>query len=323
MVEYHSFQDVSWRKFRVIRENPDGTLEIMERKAFIDGNEQYKLQITSAETGNVKVTAMTEIWFKSPNARFYKYGFNFDCSATGNRNEKYNLWKGWRVKPVQGDIAPFMELMRDVICSGDDDNLRYLLALIAQMFQFPHLKPCVAVVIRSDEGVGKSFFVERLCDLMAQYYFKTSNPTYVFGDHNGQLKDKVLLHLEEAVWAGSKKDESLLKDLITGRTIEINDKFVPVYSVANHMHLFITGNPDWLVSAGFKARRLFALQASEKHIQDTAYFAKLDEWFRNGGAEALMYFFLNHKSDIDLRKVPVTKELINQKKQSMSAAVRG
>jgi hypothetical protein len=182
-------------KFRVIRENPDGTLEIMEKKAFIDGHEQHRLNILSGETGNIKSTPISEVWLKSPNARFYKYGFSFDCSAPGHRNEKYNLWKGWRVKPVQGDVAPFMELMRDVICSGDEDNLRYLVALIAQMFQFPHLKPGIAVVIRSDEGVGKSFFVEHLCDLMAQYYFKTSNPAYVFGDHNGQLKDKVLLHL--------------------------------------------------------------------------------------------------------------------------------
>ena len=212
--------------------------------------------------------------------------------------------------------------MKDVICSGDEDNFNYLVALVADMFQRPHLKPGVAVVVRSDEGVGKSFFVESLCDLVAPYYFPTSNPSYIFGDHNGQLKDKFLLHLEEAVWAGSKKDESLLKDLITGPEIPINDKFVPVYSVPNHLHLFITGNPEWLVSAGFKARRIFALHASDTYIEDTEYFGKLAHWFNKGGAEALMYFYLNHKSDIDLRIVPVTDELIEQKQQSMTGVAQ-
>ena len=168
-------------------------------------------------------------------------------SRVGHFDGKYNLFKGYKLGAgTTGDVAPFIDLMKNVICAGHEDNFNYLVALIAQMFQYPHLKPGVAVVIRSDEGVGKSFFVEKLSELMSPYYFKTSNPAYVFGDHNGQLKNVILLHLEEAVWAGSKKDESLLKDLITGKTLEINDKFIPVYSVPNHLHLFITGNPDWL-----------------------------------------------------------------------------
>jgi predicted P-loop ATPase len=107
------------------------------------------------------------------------------------------------------------------ICSGNQRDYEYLIALVAQMFQEPHLKPGIAVVLRGDEGVGKSFFIEKLSALMDKYHFKTSNPAYVFGDHNGQLKNVILLHLEEAVWAGSKKDESLLKDLITGPEIPI------------------------------------------------------------------------------------------------------
>jgi hypothetical protein len=186
------------------------------------------------------------------------------------------------------------------------------------MFQKPTDKPGVAVVIRGDEGVGKSFLVEKLCSLVSPYYFKTSNQAYIFGDHNSQLKDKLLLHLEEAVWAGSKKDESLLKDIIAGQTIEINEKFMPVYSVPNYLRLFITGNPEWLVSASFTARRMFALYASDKHRRDTEYFKRIDDWFREGGAGALMHFFMNHKSDIDLRIVPVTEELVFQKQKSMN-----
>jgi Family of unknown function (DUF5906) len=305
-------------RYKVVRENSDGTYEFMEKKDFMNGLDHMRLLIT-AENGNPKSTPITEIWLRSPSRRRFENGLEFNPAFIGNRDEKYNLWKGWNVKPVEGDVVVFLDYMKTVICAGDEHNYNFLVALIAQMFQFPHLKPGIAVVIRGDEGVGKSFFVEKLGDLAAPYYFKTSNPAYVFGDHNGQLKDKIMLHLEEAVWAGSKKDESLLKDLITGRTIEINEKYIPVYSVANHLHLFITGNPLWLVSAGFQARRIFALHASETHIRDTKYFSALDEWFhKEGGAAALMYFFLNHKSDIDLRLAPVTEELIVQKRESMS-----
>jgi hypothetical protein len=308
-------------KFKVVRENPDGSLEIMEEKAFIAGFQEMWLSVKLAEAAEnepSKPMRMIDIWLKNRSARFYRYGFEFDCSAPGNRNGKYNLFKDWKVKPVEGDVAPWNNFVKDIISSGDEDSFNFLDALIAQMFQHPNLKPSVTTVIRGDEGVGKSFFIEHLSALAAPYFFKTSNPSYVFGDHNGQLKDVILLHLEEAVWPGGKKTESLLKDLISSPTIEINDKFVPVYSVANHLHLFITGNPDWLAHASLKARRIFALHANDVKRNNTEYFAGLDEWFKNGGAEALMYHYLNLKSDINLRIVPVTQELLIQKQQSMS-----
>ena len=216
--------------------------------------------------------------------------------------------------------------MKDVICAGDERDFKFLELLVAQMFKEPNKKPGIAVVIRGDEGVGKSFFVERLCDLIAPYFFRTSDPEHIFGDHNCQLKNVILLHLEEAVWPGGKKTESLLKHLITGPEIPINDKFVPVYSVPNHLHLFITGNPDWLVATGFRARRIFALHASDAHIKDFKYFAALQEWFKSGGDAALLHYYLNYDINAalselglgDIRMVHITKEHIEQQKQSMS-----
>ena len=306
-------------KFKIFHEKKDGTIEFLDKKSFIDKFEHMRFSIKSAEDEKVTPVPLTTIWLRSNLRRMYQ-GITFDPSRVGHYDDNYNLFNGWSIEPIEKDIGPWTDMVKNIICSGDEDNLLFLDALIEQMIKEPHAKPGVAVVIRGDEGVGKSFFIEKLCALVAPYYFKTSNPAYIFGDHNGQLKNTILLHLEEAVWgAGNKKDESLLKDLITGRTIEINDKYVPVYSVPNHLHLFITGNPLWLVSAGFQARRLFALHASEAHIRDTKYFAEFDEWFNDGGKEAILYYYLNkQKSKINLRKVPVTEELIEQKQQSMS-----
>jgi hypothetical protein len=61
--------------------------------------------------------------------------------------------------------------MKSIICKDNEENYNYLVALIADMFQNPGKKPGIAVVIRGDEGVGKSFFVEKLCALMDGYYF--------------------------------------------------------------------------------------------------------------------------------------------------------
>ena len=304
-------------QFRILWEKSDGSIEFMEKKSFIDKYNHRRLLIT-ADGGNPKSTPMTEIWLKSPSRRMYD-GITLDPSCDHHYNGLYNLFKGYKLKKgIAGDVTPFLDFIKNVICAGHEQNYNFLVALIAQMFQKPGQKPGIAVVIRGDEGVGKSFFVQKLCALMAPYYFKTSNPAYIFGDHNGQLKDKLLLHLEEAIWAGSKKDESLLKDMIDGNTLEINDKFVPVFSVPNHLHLFITGNPNWLVAARFQARRIFALHAADIKRKDIPYFTELDQWFKSGGDAALMYYFLNYKWDMELRLAPITREHIEQQKQTMS-----
>jgi hypothetical protein len=304
-------------KFKVLHELDNGEIEFMDKKSFIDKFQPYRIDITSAADEKTKKVPFTELWLNWLDQRAYD-GIIFDPSKDYHYGGKYNLFKGYKVAAREGDCSIFLDYMKDIICSGNQRDYEFLIALVAQMFLKPHLKPGIAVVLRGDEGVGKSFFIEKLSALMSPYHFKTSNPAYVFGDHNAQLKNVILLHLEEAVWAGSKRDESLLKDLITGPTIPINDKYVPVYLVPNHLHLFISGNPDWLVSAGFRARRIFALHVSDAQRTITDYFARIDKWFTSGGCAYLMHYFLNYKSDINLRLVPVTDELLYQKKQSLS-----
>jgi Family of unknown function (DUF5906) len=302
-------------KFKILVEEDDGKLEFMDKGSFRDYFHRYKIDITNDE--KTKTVPIAELWLNWPDARSYK-GLIFDPSTPNHHDGYYNLFKGYKVKPIKGDCTIFFDYMKDIICSGNEEHFNYLVALVAQMFQFPHLKPGVAVALRGTEGVGKSFFIEKLGHLMGPYYFKTSNPDFIFGDFNSQLRETLLLHLEEAVFAGSRRDDSKMKDTITGPTLEINTKSLPLYVVDNHLHLFLSGNPDHLVRAGFDSRRIFALHVSDARRVDIPYFAGIDTWFKSGGAEALMHFFMNHKSDIDLRSVPITDELIFQRKKSAS-----
>jgi Family of unknown function (DUF5906) len=299
--------------------------DFMKKSDFFDLYVGSKFNTGTTDKPKLECTA--KLWFDDSRRRTYKGGLTFDPSRIYAVDEdQYNLFKGYQIIPREGVCKIFLDYMKDIICSGNERNYKYLLALIAQMFQKPGDKPGVAVALRGDEGVGKSFFIEKLGALMGPYYFKTSNPAYVFGDHNSQLKNKLLMHLEEAVFAGSKKEDSQMKDLITSPTLQIDEKFIPLYSVTNHLHFFLSGNPDHLVRAGFESRRILALHVSDARRVDTDYFAGIDEWFKSGGAENLMHYFLHHKWEAalveidikDLRNVPVTEELIYQRKQTAS-----
>ena len=94
------------------------------------------------------------------------------------------------------------------------------------------------------------------------------------------------------------------------------------YPVKNHMNFIFASNNDWVVPAGKEERRFMTLRVSELdptrgNIKE--YFEKLCTQMENGGCEALHYYLLNYDiSKVDLRNIPKTDELLEQKKLSMS-----
>jgi hypothetical protein len=305
---------------RILHIKEDGSKSWMKKSDFMSQHANMTILVED-DKGKEKRVNVGKLWFLSRMRRFYnKVVFKIVKPQEEPLPDWiYNLWEGYDIQPVAGNVQPFLDFMREVICSGNDEHFTYLVALLAQMFQEPEDRPGVAVVLRGEEGVGKSFFVEKICELIKSYYFKSSNLHHIFGSFNSQLRNKLILHIEEARWSGNSRDEQMLKDLITGEKISVNEKHVPVMLMQNYLHVFITGNPKWLVSASFSARRVYALYVSSTHRKDTEYFGKLNEEYENGMNTALLHYFLNYDySSVDLRRIPVTEELLHQKQQSMS-----
>jgi hypothetical protein len=181
-------------KEKVLYEKSNGEIEIKEYSDFTKSLAHMRIDVTSSDGTKTKQTAITELWLIWAGRRIYENGFTFDPSRVGHYDGMYNLFKGYRgIIPREGDVAPFLDYTKDIICSGHHNNSVYLVALVSQMYQEPHLKPGVAVALRGDEGVGKSFFVEKLGYLMREYYLKTSNPAYIFGDHNGTYEGQIIV----------------------------------------------------------------------------------------------------------------------------------
>src|SRR5262249_51693286 len=88
-------------------------------------------------------------------------------------------------------------------------------------------------------------------------------------------------------------------------------------------HLLISSNHDWVVPAGNSARRFAVFNVSDKRREDIEYFRKLDEQMRNGGDAALLYELHHYDgSGVDLRRVPKTAALMEQKDLSMTPVQR-
>ena len=110
---------------------------------------------------------------------------------------------------------------------------------------------------------------------------------------------------------------------MTGGDHPIEYKGKEAFWVRNHIRLLVCGNPDWLVPAGMKERRFGIFGVGEDHIEDYPYFAAIDGQMDNGGREALLDYLLNLDiSNVNLRAIPKTAALLDQKLQSLDPIPR-
>jgi hypothetical protein len=230
----------------------------------------------------------------------------------------YNQWRGWAVEPCEGDWSLYQLHLLEVICESDPDLFAYVLAWLADGVQRPSARPGVALVFRGGRGVGKGAAVAPYSALFGQHAIQVSNPRHLIGNFNAHLEDCVVLFLDEALWAGDKVGEGVLKMLITEPILPVERKYHDVHFVKNHLHIIMASNSDWVVPAGVDERRFLVLDVDPRYQQDHDYFGRLADQMKNGGCAAMLYDLLRYDcSGVDLRQAPRTRALLEQKLLSL------
>ena len=264
--------------------------------------------------GNKRVS-LAKYWLSHPQRRQYEGVVFAPGRVVANH---YNLWKGFAAEPRPGDCSKFLAHVRDNVCRGNENLYHWVIGWFAQIFQHPDKKIGTSLVLRGPQGVGKTKVGEVIGSLLGEHYKLVSDPRYITGRFNSHLADCLLLHADEAFWAGDHAAEGKLKDLITGHDHFIEYKGKEPVRVQNFVRLLVTGNDDWLVPAGLGERRPAVLDVGQEHMQDHAYFAAIDAEMANGGREALLQHLLNFDlSTVDLRSIPKTAALLDQKVASL------
>ena len=269
------------------------------------------------DNGKPKRITHAELWLNDPDRREYE-GIEF--APAGARKGYYNLWQGFAVEPRPGDCGKFLAHLRDNIAQGNTFLYNWIVGLFAQIAQQPDVKIGTALALRGEPGVGKTKVGEVFGSLLKPHYKLVADPRFVTGQFNSHMASLLLLHADEAFWAGDKRSEGKLKDLVTGSEHFLEFKGVDPISVRNLIRLFVTGNSDWLVPAAFRERRWAVIDAGVGKIQDHAYFAAIDHEMDHGGREALLHHLLHFDlKTVNLRAIPETKALLEQKFASASA----
>jgi len=227
----------------------------------------------------------------------------------------YNLWRGWTIEPnAEGSCSIFKDHLLQNVCAGDNAAYIYLWNWCALTLQKPHVPIGTAIVMRGDKGTGKSTFARVIGELFGQHFLQVTSSRDLTGRFNSHLRDCILLFADEAVWAGSKTEESTLKGLITEPYLSIEGKGRDLYQCRNMLHLIIATNNEWSIPAGLDERRFMAISVGNDKKQNKAFFDTLWAQLNNGGKARLLFELLNSDvSKFDPYDVPQTKELLQQK----------
>lgn len=259
-------------------------------------------------------------WLQHPARRqFTKVVFAPEGCAPG----EFNLWRGFDVEPKEGDCDLYLEHTRNVICRGNETHYRWVLAWMADAVQHPCARPGTTLAMRGGEGTGKGVMAKGFGRLFGQHFVHLTQSRHLVGNFNAHLRDALVVFVDEAFWAGDKSAEGVLKALITEEQHMVESKFFDPIQVDNYTHIIISSNNDWIVPAGATARRFAVFDVSEKHRQDIEYFRKIEAQMQNGGRAALLHYLLHYDySGVNLRSVPPTAALMDQKDHTMTPVQR-
>jgi hypothetical protein len=185
------------------------------------------------------------------------------------------------------------------------------MAWFADIIQNPVEKKAVSLVVKGGKGCGKSvIFEELLFKIFGYTYIKIDKTDQITGKFNQHLHGKLLLVLEEAIWAGDKNAEGTLKSMIADTQFMVEGKGTNAEKSEGYFRFAFVSNEKQSVPATRDERRYFAIKVSDEYCGNIEYFTELVHEIRNGGVESFMYY-LEHLdiSKVYIRTPPQTEAL--------------
>lgn len=294
--------------------------ERISRQSFDDFRNRYrhiKVQVGQSKDGVPEYQAAGAWWIDNRHRRQYET----IVFAPGREIEgAFNLWTGFSCEAIPGDgHKRFLQHILDNVCGGSQETFDYVVRWMARCVQKPDEPGQVAIVLRGKMGTGKGFFIKTFGSLWGRHFLQVSDSKHLVGNFNSHLRDCVVLFGDEAFYAGDKKHEATLKALVTEETLAIEAKGVDVVASSNFVHLMLASNSDWVVPAAAEERRFLVLDVSANEMQNNEYFKSLRNELEGGGRENLLYYLMSLDiSEFEVRKVPKTQGLRDQKQHSFS-----
>lgn len=207
-----------------------------------------------------------------------------------------NLFDGFEMQPKKGDCRVIIELLQ-YLCSesaptpeGCAEVCAWVLRWVALPLQRPGTKMRSALVFHGPQGAGKNLLFEIVAGIYGKY-------ALVVGQD--QLEDKFndwasmklfLIGDEVVARAELYHHKNKLKSFITGETIQINAKMMPLRTESNHCNVVFLSNEQQPLALEPGDRRYMVVYTPPRDEQ--GLYARVAQCLANGGAQAFYEFLM-------------------------------
>ena len=226
-----------------------------------------------------------------------------------------NLFEGFAMKAAKGDCSPIIELLAHLCAdSAESDQgveavIDWALKWLALPLQRPGTKMRSALVFHGPQGAGKNLFFEIVAKIYGRYALVVGQEQ-LEDKFNDWASQKLFLIGDEVVARQELyHQKNKLKAFITGETIQINTKMMPLRTEANHVNVVFLSNEHQPLALEDGDRRYFVVYTPPRRHDDL--YRRVADCLSAGGAEAFYRYLLDYElgsfSEFDIPPMTTAK----------------
>ncbi len=206
--------------------------------------------------------------------------------------ECINLFGGFEMVPMKGSCSPIVDLLGH-LCNDDEYIRDWILDWIAYPLQNPGAKMPTSVIMHGDEGSGKNLFWEIVQAIYGEYG-SVVGQDQLESKFNDYLSRKLFIIGDEVLSRQEMRHlKGKLKAMISGKTLQIETKMMPVRPEANHVNLVFLSNELQPNALDASDRRHLVVWTPSKKGRD--YYQVVAACADNGGREAFYHAMLERE----------------------------
>jgi hypothetical protein len=235
-------------------------------------------------------------WLDDIRIRYYKT-IDFMPPPLVCPPDTYNHWTGFKIDKIDctpsGVIEPFCKHVR-ILTGNDEASYDYFIKWLAQLVQRPGELIGIALAFVSKEGAGKNIFFDSLFKMLGEsYYYSTANPQRdLFGRFCNGQKYTLMVDIDETNSKDTFSNSELLKNMITSKTFNYEQKGVDPITVRNFARFIFTTNNDMCLKITDNSRRYVIFETSNEMINNIDYFTRFSKYMSDVSNQKTIMEFL-------------------------------
>ena len=259
---------------------------------FLDIAAFRQLKRGEVELVNGKLTPTADAWLSHPQRKQYAAAV-FSPGETLPA-DVLNLWPGFAMEPMQGDVAPWLELCEHLI--PDRPTRRYVLQWLALKVQKPGNVQRTILIFTGSKGTGKNSLFEPLVQMFGSAGRVFDDAEQVAGRFTGHMMTVAFAVLDEALFAGDPRQADRVKARVTATSTTYEAKGRDPVTGVNRCAYVSLSNHTHVWQATIDERRAVVIETGNGLIGDRVFWARYYAWLDGAGPSAL----LHHLRGIDL-----------------------